>query len=360
MLPDGERLQMGHSVSKQNVFMHSKKVKLTRQQAQINRKRKRNLKKDPVLESDKVLSTYGRRLGLRRPLRQMIPSDAEIDRLNFIRVNYVQRHRQVPVFGTNLRVHFGNGGDLKAINGRILPDIKVGSTKPLIKANEALEISVNAYKEGGRDISHIITAKKGLFLLNRGFLENRDDPETHLVWLTEISNVNPLIGELYFVDARSGAVVFTIDDVRRIYRKVYDCSLLDVSDPSVSGYCWSNKVWNGHRYGRIENATPAGPNPMKDGSTDTDTLYDYSGLIHQYYQDKFNRPGLNWKGGMGLNATNSDYNYMKSQVHSEGTSYDDVCLGAAFYQDLVVFGTGEATPDTAGHEFAHAITYYHG
>ncbi len=96
------------------------------------------------------------------------------------------------------------------------------------------------------------------------------------------------------------------------------------------------------------------------GSVDVDTLYEYKGLIHQYYADKFDRFGLNWKGGMGLNQSNSNWDYMKSQAHVEKVRDDD-CIsgGTGYFYDTATFCTGEAVFDIVMHEFTHAITYFH-
>jgi hypothetical protein len=228
-----------------------------------------------------------------------------------------------------------------------------------------------------------------LTVLGMGLLDGGQDRPNYLTWVVELEDFGTMSHERYFVDAHSGETRLVLDEVRmsspntdraafaglslaepegederhQIYRKMYDCSLYHLDDPEVKGYCWSNKTWNGRRWGRIEGASPTeDTHPYKpDFPQDVNMLYHYSDEIDRYFYEKFDRPGLNWKGGMGSGSSVAPFDHVHTRAHSEGTNPipGSGCGGAGFSKSWVFFTTGSVLADIVGHEFAHAITYYH-
>jgi hypothetical protein len=285
-------------------------------------------------------------------------------------VRYQQMYQRVPVFASERIVHLDSHGDVRVVNGRVVPEIDLDPT-PRLSAQQAVELAVETFRAtppGGPVLDLLspcaVAAEEAcqagscaaeacgtvdcgagcgscgvegsgaadraerepevlevsLTVLGMGLLDGGQDSPNYLTWVVELADLGTMSHERYFVDAHSGELRFVLDEVRmsspntdraalgglspgvaegederhQIYRKIYDCSLIHIDDPATGTGCWSNLFWNDRRWGRIEGASAAEPNPYKPESPDdVNTLYEYSLEIDRYFYEKFGRPGLN-------------------------------------------------------------------
>jgi hypothetical protein len=304
-----------------------------------------------------VAAPYLATVGLGDVAPQLTAATQWTDTLGMTHVLYEQTVDGVPVYGAQALVHLDAQGNARAINGQVLPNLAIDTT-PKLSADEAARRAAQSFA------AEYGSAAPGdprveLYVLSPGMLENTVDSRAYLVWHVAFSDPEAEVAESYYVDAVSGDLIYRLSDARQAYyRKSYNCSLYASTDPTVGGYCWSNKTYNGFRLGRIEGASPAGPNPYKNGSLDVDNLYDWVGVLSDYYTNTFGRNSFNDRGGMGDGSASAPYEYIMGQTHCEEVS-GGVCIGGpAFYSTYAVFCTQYVTPDTVGHEYSHAIAYY--
>lgn len=60
-------------------------------------------------------------------------------------VRYQQTYQRVPVFGGELIVHLNSDGDVRVVNGRVVPEIDLDPT-PRLSAQHAIELAVEAFR----------------------------------------------------------------------------------------------------------------------------------------------------------------------------------------------------------------------
>ena len=302
------------------------------------------------------------------PHSALVAYRAEKDHLGMTHVRYEQRYKGVPVFGSEAIVHVNALGQVATANGIISADLPEIDMTPAITADQAAALAETAWHADPRWAALPPQRKHvRLLLFQPGMLDNTSDPTAYLVWDVRLVNEKAWVDEDYFVDSVSGKVVRELDNVRRIYRKVYDCSYkpgTDICGANIQlSYDNPYLQWTppptAYTFGCNESYPgPNGPNPryLPEESTDTDDLFSMLMDIHDYYLTKFGRNGANGQGG---NTDGSRYpiDYEMGRTYMDWVStWGADCMTAGYLPSHgVLFCKGMMVPDLVGHEYAHGV-----
>ena len=329
---------------------------------------------DAETRAREFLSRYGAAFGLKDPEGELFFKEKETDTLGMTHTRFGQTYKGIEILGAELIVHENRGGKVKSASGNVALDIEVNVT-PKLSEYQAILTAEKEFKNKYPGYGpHLGGAK--LYILKPSLYDNTKDKAAYLVYKVDFS-AGIAGDEAYFVDAETGDIRLTIDNLKRydLNRKVYDCSAKYCEQNS----CWSNfhTTWEitpenpygwgyypptEYTFGCWETGgyepCPHGPNPRYPGETsqDTDNLFFMLADIHQYYWDKFQLNGANGQGG-NTNGSKFPLNMDVGKGYLEFCqSWQTVCptamyalaSGVYFCKDVVV-------PDVLGHEYAHGV-----
>ena len=292
--------------------------------------------------ASQFLEDYGDYFGIEKPKEELRLLKKSKDKLGMTHLRYNQEYKGVPIFGAQMIVHVKEDLDSISANADLVPEISL-DTSPKISEEKSRKEAVGKWEKqfDGRDPE---VMKSELVIFSEELTKNDPKGKNHLTWLVELFKNDPRSHEFYFVDARSGKIVFQITGIKELNRQVYDCTNGDWP-------CYLDSLVGGYTYGRSEGQPARGANPI-NGGLDVDDSYDMAGAMHSYLQNEFSRNGGNNQGGIGddyySDAANTDvYTYLDA--------YWGGCPNAFWDGFSVNFCKGLVYDDVFGHEYGHAI-----
>lgn len=322
---------------------------------------------DPVLSAEAFVIQHADAFGSADPQAEFKVKSDTTDNIGMHHVRFGQEIAGVPVYDGELVAHTNPDGTVSSLNGNVASGVKI-SVKPKIKEARALAIAETLFRKEYPGAQPQFRSST-LYVLQPAVFNHTNELTEYLVYEIRLLSQHRA-DKSYFVDAKDGTLRLAIDQVRRINRRVPDCSAR-LGD----GGCWVNlyTLWNDPQYGWVthppEDYTfgykegegapfPHGPNPryLEGGdSLDTDACFTLLGDIHSYYQSKFNRNGANGQGG---NTDGSLY----PQDRDFGWTYLDWvwgqgCAGCAYFANSGPEFCKDALEfDTLGHEYTHGTS----
>lgn len=330
---------------------------------------------DPVGAAQEFLVKYGSAFGMKNVPDEVTLYQEEGDALGFSHLRFRNEYKGIPVLGGELVVHVNKDSKVKSVNGNIATNVKIALPKKLAKIATLAKAAAVARKAFRAEYPkvHPELKKVKLQVVQPALLEpTSTDTNSYLAWEIDLKNDTALVNESYFVDTASGKIIFTLDHVQRLNRRVYDCSALPGSDACGADYLVNATIVPtfaapptqyafGCRDAYLTTPCPHGPNPRYDprDSYDSDNLFELLGEVHNYYQTKFNRNGANGQGG---NTNGSVFSVTmdagRTYLNWLSNWYDD-CLEAIFWSDRGTgFCKGLVVDDIVAHEYSHGINYY--
>lgn len=269
------------------------------------------LAKDPAGAARRFVAQHEAALAMPGAAQQLALSAVEHDALGMTHVRLQQVFQGVPVFGAEVLVHYAaDMQTVNTINGHFVPGLAV-NTSPSHSADAALAVARSI------DPQAVVWAKPELRIYTSVI-----DPAVsgnHLAWLIRLDNEKIPARFLYVLDAHSGAVLTSYNELdtarnRQIYTANHSQSLPGTLVRSEGG--------------------PA------TGDDDADHAYQYLGDTYNYFFTSFGRDSYNGAGAA-----------MKATVHY-GSNYQN-----AFWNGTqMVFGDGFPIDDVTAHEMTHAVT----
>ena len=147
---------------------------------------------------------------------------SEIDKYGFSHITLEQTHKNVPVFDGKLKFHFNAENQISAINGNVIPDIKINTT-PFISKIKAEQIAIDAINN--QNINHsrvpLFIEKNDVFIYPIGIVKGIIESH-HLAYYIEVRN-NVDVREYVFVDAHTGKIIDQFTGIAHaINRIVYE------------------------------------------------------------------------------------------------------------------------------------------
>jgi Zn-dependent metalloprotease len=270
------------------------------------------LRNNPNRAARIFLRRHLKLLGMPSADRELVFKRKAKDAIGMTHVRLKQVHRGVPVYGAEVVVHYAPGGKkVRAVNGTFIPYLAI-NTQPTLDSDTAIAI-VREIQETGE------LWEEPELRIYSGHI----DPAVwgnHLTWLVRIYDEAEPSRNLYVVDAHTGEVLTTYDELTDARNRI----ISDAQNTETNGIIV-----------REEGDPPTGDN-------DTDEAYDYLGATYDYFFGQHGRDSYN-DAGAALRAT----------VHY-GVNENN-----AYWNGLrMIFGDGFTTDDVTAHELTHAVTQF--
>ena len=252
------------------------------------------------------------------PEKDLKAERTEQDDLGMSHLYFGQSYNGVPVFGSDLAIHFSASGRIVAVNGRYVPDINI-STEPFIDADDAGGKALEAL---GVEAGQPEAEPAELVILTPG------GGEPVLTWKVTLEAAEPPLRMIYFIDAQSGEVAGSYDDLE--------------------------DVKNRNTYTAGNGTSLPGTLLISEGGSSGDAVaqaaHNNTGTTYDYYYNTFGRDSFNGSG-----AT------LKSTVHYSNRYNNAFWNGAQMVYgdgDGSVFSPLGSSLDVVAHELTHAVTQY--
>lgn len=250
---------------------------------------------NPVASAKAFLDKYGQAFGLGDRKTELVLKSREQDRWGRAHLRYSQEYRGLPVYAAELVLHADTRGVVTSANGSVGVKITV-PVKPRLDQFKAIAIAQKLFA-GNHPMVKPEVKRATLQVFQPAVFNNSDDLTAYLVFEIELMN-KAFVDESYFVDANTAALRLFVDQIRRLNRRVFDCSAKFGQDG-----CWSdfhttyddpNYGWNpppppdftfGCRESGGYTDCPHGANPrylQGEQSLDTDTTFSLLADIHNY------------------------------------------------------------------------------
>ncbi|MCB1701182.1 MAG: M4 family metallopeptidase [Pseudomonadales bacterium] len=289
------------------------------------------------------LRTYGAAFGIDDLNTQLQALPASKDAQGAEHAIFNQVHEGLPVFGSQVKVHFDRNGRLYAANGRFITDIDVNTTPNLAAADAAGQAvrQVMRQQAANGNTNRKVAGKVGasgdenhedlkavsteLMVFRAGQLQGVPGRD-HLVYRVEVRNTDISIREFVFIDAHKGDVVDQITGIHdALDRRAYDAQGQAHPGPNYPG----SPFW-------VEG------NPLPTGTTEADNMIYASGETYDLFINAFMRDSFDGLGGV------------MDAIFNRG----DACPNASWNGTYISFCPNVTSDDVTAHEWGHAYTEY--
>lgn len=273
----------------------------------------------PNQVAESFFRDYGEALGLGDPTQELLLRSSSLDDLGSTHLNFDQVYRGIPVFAGHIKVHFDPRGNLRVVNGTIIPDLQTLDITPTITAAKASARAINIIKKSNGAGARPMNIEDTTLMVFRSDLARRIPGPNHLVWEVEISDGLQL-REFVFVDAHTGKAIDQITGIPdAMYRRAFDSEANFPASPF-----WTEGE-----------AFPT-------GTAEADHLISGSSDAYSLYWNAFARDAYDGAGATMENIFNRTFSCPNASWNGTNTSY---CPG--FTAD-----------DIVAHEWTHAYTQY--
>ena len=266
------------------------------------------------------LKANGKAFGLRDPASELKLVGVRQDKLGDSRVSYTQSYKGVPVFGASLGVHYDKAGNLKAVNGMVVPDIVV-DTVPRTSQSQAGALALKQVTGSG------VTVRGTKLMVFREGLLKGVPGANHLAYEVEVGN-GTSVREFVYVDAHTGAKIDQITGIiDAMNRRAYDG--LGLPQNQVPSFYPANPFW-------VEGQA------LPTGVVEADNMINASKETYDLFYNAF---GVDSFDGAGKTM---------DAIFNRGYS----CPNASWNGTFISFCPGITTDDVTAHEWSHAYTQY--
>jgi Zn-dependent metalloprotease len=273
------------------------------------------------------LAEYGAAFGLTNISAQLRAAGSQTDIYGATHFSYEQVQNGVLVFGSFLKTHLDANGRLTAVNGTIVPNIKI-STTPALSASSAGATAVAAVAGDVRILS------SRALIYRQGLVQDTPNGADHLVYEVEVGN-GSTIREFVYVDAFDGQIVDQISGTEN-NQETPDALSRQISESSLANIKWTN---------------PPDPDPIPPGWA--------GGTVQQVtdWNDEASgsKESYNLFGSM---AGRDSYNNAGAMMRTVNNDPGIACPNANWNGTSTNYCTGVTSDDVVSHEWGHAYTEY--
>jgi len=289
------------------------------------------------------LRAYGSAFGITDVDTQLTLVGKNRDKLGSEHVIFKQRYNGLPVFAGELRTHFNSEGEMIAVNGSFLTDIKA-IIKPNLTSLQAARIAFLRVEQdprqeitpqglsnaGNREQKQgtpaALSAKSITLMIFRAGLLKGFPSSDHLVYEVEVVNNAGNVREFIYVDALKGSVVDQITGIHdALDRRAFDAEGNAHPGPNYP----DNPFWS-------EGDT------LPTSDTEANNMITTSGEVYSLFHNAYGRDSFD-----NLGAT-------LDAIFNRG----DSCPNASWNGVYISFCPGVTTDDVTAHEWAHAYTQH--
>jgi bacillolysin/thermolysin len=272
----------------------------------------------PGTEAVAFLSANKQIFRMTDPASELVLKRQEGDALGMTHLQMSQVYKGVPVFGSGLGIHFTSDNKIQTINGHYMPGIAI-SVDPDITVAQAVVTAQTDFKAAAESSQY---ESPQLVVLASG------GTQAQLAWKVTLTNEDPPVRMVYFIDAHSGGI--------------------------ASSYDALEAAKNRRTYTANNGSSTPGTLLITEGGSSGDSVaqaaHNNTGLTYDYYYNTFGRDSFN-NAGATLTTT----------VHY-GSSYNN----AYWDGQQMVYGDGDGNVfsplggglDVVAHELTHAVTQY--
>ena len=277
---------------------------------------------DPKSRALSFFDRFRQVFGLEDPARNLELVKSIEDELGMTHLSFGQVYEGVPVFGAEIKAHFGPNGELATVNGAVVPDITIDPS-PALGATDAVDIArADVAKNEGLRVAELEISTPSLYVYRTGFARGIPGAN-HLAWEVEVGDLSS-VREFVYVDAHDGRILDRISGIHEITRNVYLENL-------------SNRIWE-----EGDSLPYSGLSPERD--EEVNNLITVTGQTYDLFS--------NITGGAFLSYTGNDAS-MNSIYESEAI---ENCPNAFWNGRNTNFCNGLAVDDVIAHEWTHAYT----
>ncbi|MDN4161696.1 M4 family metallopeptidase [Nocardioides abyssi] len=257
-------------------------------------------------------------------------------------VTYTQRYEGLPVFGAQLKATVDKDGDLTAVTGYVAPDLRLGTTPRIGKADAARRavatVKVDQTGDGRADLRGLRAVANDLTVYRTGAIRGVAG-ETVLAYVVEVANGTRSIRDKVFVDATTGKLLNRYSLVhgnhggphQELFEAFTDDNGTpdDESDDSVGGL--KDPIWK------------TGDTFPGELDADQQSLVEGTGEAYWFFKNTFGRDSYDGKGAV-MKTVNNDPRIS--------------CPNANWNGQTTNYCTDVTSDDTVAHEWGHAYTEY--
>jgi bacillolysin len=271
------------------------------------------------------LRDYGSVFGLKNSLTDLKLDSERDDNFGGKHFSFSQYYYGVPVFGGVIKTHFDSAGNMRVVNGNIIPDIDL-NPNPSRKSDEVAAVGIARVKEDPKFANKYIAVQNSRLMVFRSGLIQGVAGENHLVWELEVGN-RADVREFVYVDAHTGKFVDQFTGiVDALNRRAYNGQF----SPQVPPPNYPNTpFW-------VEGQ------PFPTGTAEADNMIISSQETYNLYKNAFGRDSFDGNG------TTMD------AIFNRGNA----CPNASWNGLFISFCNGLTVDDVTGHEWSHAYTEY--
>ncbi|MEP9383094.1 M4 family metallopeptidase [Nocardioides cheoyonin] len=246
-------------------------------------------------------------------------------------VDYAQTYQGLPVFGSRLRAHVDDSGDLTSVNGYLAPDLDLGTT-PRITKTDARDRALRMVKAQPAGVSGKVpasytdgleAASTQLMVYRMGAIQGVSG-RTLLAWVVEVTNART-IRETVVLDALTGKPVNRYS----MLDHALDRTLIEKHNTTSTAD--DETVWT-------EGDTFPG-----DLDQDQQDEVQGTGEAYWFFRNTFGRDSYDGKGH-SMTTVNNDPSIACPNANWNGTTTN--------------YCSGLAADDVVAHEWGHAYTEY--
>jgi uncharacterized repeat protein (TIGR01451 family) len=287
-------------------------------------------KGSPQDQSIAFFNTYGDAFGVANASTDLTLAGEASDAIGGRHLTYNQNYKGVPVFAGLLKTHFDAAGELRVVNGNIIPDINLNPA-PSRKASDAAAVAVGLAQadpgDGERPArsNAPLSARSSTLYVYRTNLARGIPGKNYLVYEVEVSN-DADVREFVYIDAHTLKLVDKVSGIHdAMFRRGYDGQNLPNVPPDY----------------------PTGPewvegDPFPTGTPELDNMLRATAETYNFFDNAFNRDSFDGQG-----AT-------MDSIYNRGYS----CPNASWNGTFISFCPGLTTDDVTAHEWGHAYTQY--
>lgn len=277
----------------------------------------------PTAKADAYLDKYAKAFG---SARGQLQRDAATKTAHGTVVDYTQSYKGVPVFGSLLRAHIDDAGNLTSVNGETVPNLDLSVTPRFTQA-QASERAVAMVKADptGEKSAKVNTAglkaKTTELMVYRTGLVKGEDGTNELAWRIEVTN-DKNIRDVVFLDATTNKPLNRYSMIHN----ALDRALYEADEDRNLTQVWAE-----------------GDELPGTLNQDQQNLVLSAGEAYWFFKNTFNRDSYDGEGAR-MNTINNDPAIACPNANWNGatTNYCD----------------GVTSDDVVAHEWGHAYTEY--